>query len=92
MQQVPLVREQFVLAGRALMTLTDADAGHDVPVMLSPFLGSGSTLRGISATAALRIATACCSPASIAGGRRATSTWRSSWTPDKWPPSGGNSR
>ena len=44
-QQLPLVREQFVLAGRALLTLTDADAGHDVPVMLSPFLGSGSTLR-----------------------------------------------
>jgi hypothetical protein len=47
-QQVPLVREQFVLAGRALVTLTDADAGHDVPVMLSPFLGSGSTLRAFS--------------------------------------------
>ena len=44
-QQVPLVREQFVLAGHALVTLTDAHAGHDVPVMLSPFLGSGSTLR-----------------------------------------------
>ena len=44
-QQLPLVREQFVLAGHALMTLTDADAGHDVPVMLAPFLGSGSTLR-----------------------------------------------
>ena len=43
--QLPLVREQFVLAGRALMTLTDADAGHDVPVMLAPYLGSGSTLR-----------------------------------------------
>ena len=44
-QQVPLVREQFVLAAHALMTLTQADAGHDVPVMLAPFLGSGSTLR-----------------------------------------------
>jgi Omp85 superfamily domain len=44
-QQLPLVREQFVLAGRALLTLTDADEGHDVPVMLAPFLGSGSTLR-----------------------------------------------
>ena len=44
-QQLPLVREQFVIAARALMTLTQADAGHDVPVMLAPFLGSGSTLR-----------------------------------------------
>ena len=47
-QQLPLVREQFVLAGRALLTLTDADTGHDVPVMLAPFLGSGSTLRAFS--------------------------------------------
>jgi hypothetical protein len=47
-QQLPLVREQFVLAGRALLTLTDADAGHDVPVMLAPFLGSGSTLRAFA--------------------------------------------
>jgi len=44
-QQLPLVREQFVLAAHALMTLTQADAGHDVPVMLAPYLGSGSTLR-----------------------------------------------
>ena len=45
-QLVPLVREQFVLAVRGLMTLTSTTAGNDVPVMLSPFLGSGSTLRG----------------------------------------------
>ena len=44
-QQVPLVREQFVLAGRALMTLTQPDDGHAVPLIMSPFLGSGSTLR-----------------------------------------------
>ena len=47
-QQVPLVREQFVLAGRALMTLTQPDAGHDVPVIMAPYLGSGSTLRGFA--------------------------------------------
>jgi len=47
-QLVPLVREQFVLAGRALMTFTQADDGDQVPVMMSPFLGSGSTLRGYS--------------------------------------------
>jgi hypothetical protein len=47
-QQVPLVREQFVLAGRALMTFTQPDAGDDVPVIMSPFLGSGSALRGYS--------------------------------------------
>ena len=44
-QQLPLVREQFVLAAHGLVTLTQADAGHDVPVMLAPYLGSGSTLR-----------------------------------------------
>ena len=44
-QMLPLVREQFVLAGRGLMTLTTPDRGHQVPVMLAPFLGSGSTLR-----------------------------------------------
>jgi len=47
-QMVPLVREQFVLAGRGLMTLTSADAGSTVPIMLSPHLGSGSTLRGFA--------------------------------------------
>jgi len=44
-QLVPLVREQFVLAVRGLATLTTTDAGEQVPVMLAPFLGSGSTLR-----------------------------------------------
>jgi len=45
-QLLPLMREQFVLAARALMTVTTPDDGHHVPVMLAPFLGSGSTLRG----------------------------------------------
>lgn len=44
-QLVPLVREQFVLAVRGLVTLTNTTAGNEVPVMLSPYLGSGSTLR-----------------------------------------------
>jgi len=44
-QLMPLVREQFVLAFRGLTTLTTADAGNEVPAMLAPFLGSGSTLR-----------------------------------------------
>jgi len=47
-QQLPLVREQFVLAAHALVTLTQADAGHEVPVMMAPFLGSGSTLRAFA--------------------------------------------
>lgn len=47
-QQVPLVREHFVLAGRALMTVTQPDQGHDVPVIMAPFLGSGSALRGFA--------------------------------------------
>jgi hypothetical protein len=45
-QLVPLVREQFVLAAHALVTMTKADEGEEVPVMLAPYLGSGSTLRG----------------------------------------------
>lgn len=47
-QLLPLVREQFVLAGRALVTLATPDSGHEVPVMLGPFLGGGSTLRGFA--------------------------------------------
>ena len=45
-QQLPLVKEQFVLAARGLMTLATPLDGHDVPVMLSPYLGSTVTLRG----------------------------------------------
>lgn len=47
-QLVPLVREQFVFAARGLMTLTEPVDGHEVPVMLSPYLGSGGALRGFS--------------------------------------------
>lgn len=47
-QQLPLVREQFVLAAHGLMTLTTPDAGADVPVMLSPYLGSSTWLRGFT--------------------------------------------
>lgn len=47
-QLLPLLREQFVLAGRALMTVATPDSGHEMPVMLGPFLGSGSTLRGFA--------------------------------------------
>ena len=31
-----------------MMTLTSTDAGNEVPIVLAPFLGSGSTLRGFS--------------------------------------------
>jgi hypothetical protein len=47
-QLVPLVREQFVIAFRGLMTLTSSDPGNVVPVPLAPFLGSGSTLRAFT--------------------------------------------
>lgn len=47
-QQLPLVREQFVLAAHGLMTLTTPDRGEDVPVMLSPYLGSSTALRGFA--------------------------------------------
>lgn len=45
-QLVPLVREQFVLAGRALMTMTTTADGHAVPIPMAPYLGSGSAVRG----------------------------------------------
>jgi outer membrane translocation and assembly module TamA len=47
-QLLPLVREQFVLAARGLMTLTSTASGHDVPVALAPTLGSASALRGFA--------------------------------------------
>jgi outer membrane translocation and assembly module TamA len=47
-QFVPLVREQFVIAVRGLVTTTSTDTGQEVPFMLAPYLGSGSTLRGFS--------------------------------------------
>ena len=45
-QLFPLLREQFVLAFHGLATLTHTDEGQDVPVMLAPYVGGGSTLRG----------------------------------------------
>lgn len=47
-QQLPLVREQFVLAARGLVTLTTPDRLDEVPVMLAPYLGSGGALRGFA--------------------------------------------
>jgi hypothetical protein len=47
-QLVPLMREQFVLAARGLVTIATPDGGHEVPVMLAPYLGSGSTLRSFA--------------------------------------------
>ena len=45
-QQLPLVKEQFVLAFRGLVTLASPEEGDQIPAFLSPYLGSGSTLRG----------------------------------------------
>ena len=45
-QLLPVLREQFVFAFRGLVTNTDPSGRDTVPVMLGPFLGSGSTLRG----------------------------------------------
>lgn len=44
-QLVPLLREQFVLAFRGLVTVASTETGQQVPLMLAPFLGSGNTLR-----------------------------------------------
>ncbi len=45
-QLVPLVRAQYVLAFRALLSTTATGGGNDVPLVLQPYLGSGDTLRG----------------------------------------------
>jgi hypothetical protein len=47
-QLVPLAGEHIVLAFRALGTFTNARGGDEVPFVLAPYLGSGSTLRGFS--------------------------------------------
>ena len=45
-QFIPLLRENWVIALRALASLTDTDAGHQVPYFLMPDLGGGRELRG----------------------------------------------
>jgi hypothetical protein len=45
-QLFPMVGRYFVLAFRALGTFTDPDEGSEVPFMLAPYVGSGSTVRG----------------------------------------------
>src|SRR3954463_9977606 len=47
-QFVPLLRENWVIALRALASTTSAPAGNDVPYFLMPDLGGSSTLRGYS--------------------------------------------
>lgn len=45
-QLIPLVGKYVVLGVRALGTFTDPAQGDEVPFVLAPSLGSGSTLRG----------------------------------------------
>jgi outer membrane protein assembly factor BamA len=47
-QLLPLVKEQFVLAARGLVTLTQPFQNHQVPVMLAPHLGGTLALRGFA--------------------------------------------
>jgi AAA family ATP:ADP antiporter len=47
-QLVPLMRENWVLALRALASTTSTTAGNEVPYFLLPDLGGSSTLRGYS--------------------------------------------
>lgn len=47
-QLVPLRRDRWVLAFRALASTTDVDAGADVPYFLMPELGGSRLLRGYS--------------------------------------------
>jgi len=48
-QFVPILRENWVIALRALASSTSTSAGNDVPVFLMPDLGGSHTLRGYSA-------------------------------------------
>ncbi len=45
-QYVPLPDKYRVIALHAAATLTDADAGHEVPFFFQPTLGGAQTLRG----------------------------------------------
>jgi outer membrane protein assembly factor BamA len=46
---IPLLRENWVIALRALASTTGTAAGHEVPYFLTPSLGGSRTLRGYSA-------------------------------------------
>jgi hypothetical protein len=45
-QYIPLLKGHRILALRALITMTEADEGQDVPFYLMPTLGGAYTLRG----------------------------------------------
>ena len=47
-QFIPILRENWVIALRGLVSLTDARSGEDVPYFLLPSLGGGSDLRSFS--------------------------------------------
>ena len=48
-QFIPLMRENWVIALRALTSSTDTTDGHEVPLVLLPALGGGDSLRGYPA-------------------------------------------
>ena len=48
-QFIPLLRENWVIALRALASTTDTSAGQDVPYFMLPDLGGSHSLRGYSA-------------------------------------------
>ena len=45
-QYVPFLAERRVLAGRALVSTSDVEAGQTMPFYLMPYLGGNDTLRG----------------------------------------------
>ena len=47
-QHVPILRESWVLSGRALASTTWDKQGQQIPFYLLPSLGGGSNLRGYS--------------------------------------------
>lgn len=47
-QLVPLLREQYGLAFRGLVTEARAEPGHEVPFVLLPSIGGGDSVRGLA--------------------------------------------
>ncbi len=46
LQLIPILRANWVIAIRGVATITDADAGNDVPFFLLPSIGGGASVRG----------------------------------------------
>ena len=81
-QFLPILRENWVIALRALASTTQTSAGHDVPYFLMPDLGGSEMLRGYPSWR-FRDRNRLLSPESTAGPPDPSWTWRCSSTPDR---------